>query len=62
MQYSTLVFALLASVASAIPLEENPFPGAKEYTPGQHVETGDVIVPVKDTGKFCLFRIFCEKD
>ncbi|KAM0300588.1 hypothetical protein ACHAPM_006904 [Fusarium culmorum] len=49
MQYSTLFFALLASVASAIPLEENPFPGAKEYTPGQHVETGDVIVPVKDT-------------
>ncbi|KAF5242843.1 hypothetical protein FAUST_3109 [Fusarium austroamericanum] len=49
MQYSTLVFALLAAVASAAPLEENPFPGAKEYTPGQHIDDSEVIVPVKDT-------------
>lgn len=51
MHYLGLAFSLLASVASAIPLEENPFPGAPKWTPNHQVQPDDVIVPVKDTGK-----------
>ena len=60
MHYSALVSAFLASVAVAIPLEENPFPGATKWTTKYQVQPGDVIVPIKDTGKspvLCLTQM-----
>ncbi|RBR10218.1 uncharacterized protein FIESC28_09604 [Fusarium coffeatum] len=49
MHYPALVSAFLASVAVAVPLEDNPFPGATRWTAKYQVQPGDVIVPIKDT-------------
>ncbi|RGP81280.1 hypothetical protein FLONG3_424 [Fusarium longipes] len=49
MHYSAFVSAFLASVAVAIPVEENPFPGATKWTANHQVQPGDVIVPFKDS-------------
>ncbi|RGP66117.1 hypothetical protein FSPOR_6943 [Fusarium sporotrichioides] len=61
MHYSALICAFLASVAKAMPLEENPFPGATKWTPGHQVESGDVIVPVKDTAYVVKEEVYLAK-
>ncbi|KAL6921223.1 hypothetical protein FSST1_005249 [Fusarium sambucinum] len=61
MQYSTLVCAFLASAVGAMPLEENPFPGATEWTPNHQVQPGDVIVPVKDTAYVVKEEVYLAK-
>ncbi|OBS28434.1 hypothetical protein FPOA_02372 [Fusarium poae] len=61
MHYPTLVYVFLASAVGAMPLEENPFPGATEWTPNHQVQTGDVIVPVKDTAYVVKEEVYLAK-
>ncbi|EWZ29391.1 hypothetical protein FOZG_17018 [Fusarium oxysporum Fo47] len=47
MHHFGFLCAFLTSVAGAMPLEENPFPGATKWTPNQQIQSDEVIVPVK---------------